>query len=79
MRRNESAPRVCPRGCVGACELAKRKASGSGETLFVPNPNDPANPTVDRCWLMVPKAVLSGPEWVAARREAAELRRSGIK
>lgn len=72
-------PRACPRGCRGACELAKRKADGPGETLFIPNGNDPTSPTVDRCWLMVPYDVLKRPEWRAAKHEADEKRREQEK
>lgn len=67
--------RACPRGCKGACELAKRKPDGPGETVFIARPNDAANPTIDRCWLIVPYAVLKSPEWRAAKHEADQKRK----
>lgn len=71
-------PRPCPRGCVGACELAKRSTIGPGETMFTARPNDPLNPDPAKCWIMVDRRTLASPAWievlaeVQAKRDAEE-------
>lgn len=71
-------PRACPRGCVGPCELAKRSHPHPGETLYTARPNNLADPTPDKCWLMVDVDRLdpkTRADWLRIKADADDKRK----